>query len=131
MSQTIACVAIVVREYDEAVAYYTKVLGFELIEDTLLGNGKRWVVVRPQGSAGPSLLLARAATPEQVSRVGNQTGGRVFLFLHTDDFMRDYEGYRARGVAFTEAPRREAYGTVAVFTDLYGNKWDLVERKNV
>ena len=131
MSQAVACVAVVVRDYDDAVAFYTKALGFDLVEDTPLGNGKRWVVVRPPGSSGPSLLLAKAATPEQEGRVGNQTGGRVFLFLHTDDFWRDYHDLRARGVAFTEAPRHEAYGTVAVFVDLYGNKWDLVERKNV
>lgn len=130
MSHTIACVAVVVRDYDEAVAYYTKTLGFELVEDALLGNGKRWVVVRPAGSSGPSLLLAKAATPEQESRIGNQTGGRVFLFLHTNNFWRDYNDLCARNVLFSEAPRHEAYGTVAVFVDLYGNKWDLVERKS-
>ena len=128
MSLTIASVALIVRDYDEAIRYYTSILGFDRVEDTPLGNGKRWVVVRPAGSSGTSLLLARAATPEQESRIGNQTGGRVFLFLHTDDFWRDYNDLLARGVAFIEVPRQEAYGTVAVFTDLYGNKWDLVGR---
>jgi uncharacterized glyoxalase superfamily protein PhnB len=102
-------------------------MGFELIEDTDLREGKRWVVVAPPNSTGTSLLLARAATPEQQSRIGNQTGGRVFLFLHTDDFWRDYDAMRARGVTFETEPRREAYGTVAVFDDLYGNRWDLIE----
>jgi catechol 2,3-dioxygenase-like lactoylglutathione lyase family enzyme len=128
MGQTIAAVALVVRDYDEAVAWFTRVLRFTLAEDTPLGNGKRWVVVRPPGGAGPALLLARAATPEQEARVGDQTGGRVFLFLHTDDFGRDYDEMTARGVRFVEGPRREPYGTVAVFLDLYGNKWDLVQR---
>jgi catechol 2,3-dioxygenase-like lactoylglutathione lyase family enzyme len=128
MTQAIAHVALVVRDYDEAIAFYTGVMGFELAQDTPLGGGKRWVVVRPAGSSGTSLLLARAATPEQESRVGDQAGGRVFLFLHTDDFQRDYDTLTSRGVRFVEGPRREAYGTVAVFLDLYGNKWDLVER---
>ena len=119
-------VAIVVREYDEAIAFYRDALGFELVEDTDLGGGKRWVVVRPAGG-GTALLLARAATPEQSARVGDQTGGRVFLFLQTDDFGRDYRDLRARGVRFAEAPRDEPYGTVAVFEDLYGNRWDLVQ----
>jgi catechol 2,3-dioxygenase-like lactoylglutathione lyase family enzyme len=126
MPQTLARVALLVREYDEAVAYFTGVLGFELVEDTPLGNGKRWVVVRPRGPGGAELLLAKAANPKQLDRVGNQTGGRVFLFLRTDDFDRDYAAYRAKGVRFVEEPRREAYGTVAVFEDLYGNRWDLV-----
>jgi catechol 2,3-dioxygenase-like lactoylglutathione lyase family enzyme len=126
MPQTLARVALVVREYDEAVAYFTGVLGFELVEDTPLGNGKRWVVVRPRGPGGAELLLAKAANPKQLDRVGNQTGGRVFLFLRTDDFDRDYAAYRTKGVRFVEEPRREAYGTVAVFEDLYGNRWDLV-----
>jgi catechol 2,3-dioxygenase-like lactoylglutathione lyase family enzyme len=130
MSQTIGHVAIVVRDYDEAIAYYTNALGFDLIEDTPLGGGKRWVLVRPSGSDGTCLLLARAASPEQESRVGNQTGGRVFLFLHTDDFWRDYNAMKKRGVKFVQEPREEAYGTVVVFVDLYGNKWDLVERKS-
>jgi lactoylglutathione lyase len=129
MSQTIHHVALLVRDYDEAIAYFTQRLRFELVEDTELGGGKRWVLVAPPGRAGIALLLARAATPEQLDRVGNQTGGRVFLFLHTDDFWRDYRDMRSRGVQFTEEPRHEAYGTVAVFVDLYGNKWDLVEPK--
>jgi catechol 2,3-dioxygenase-like lactoylglutathione lyase family enzyme len=123
----LAHVAVVVRDYDEALAYYRGVLGFHVIEDTALGNGKRWVLVAPPGGRGASLLLAKAATAEQASRVGNQTGGRVFLFLHTDDFERDYREMQARGVQFVEPPRHEAYGTVAVFADLYGNRWDLVE----
>jgi catechol 2,3-dioxygenase-like lactoylglutathione lyase family enzyme len=129
MGQAIAHVAIVVRDYDEAIAYYTNALGFDLVEDTPLGAGKRWVLVRPPGSDGTCLLLARAASPEQESRIGNQTGGRVFLFLHTDDFWRDYNAMKTRGVQFIQEPREEAYGRVVVFVDLYGNKWDLVERK--
>jgi catechol 2,3-dioxygenase-like lactoylglutathione lyase family enzyme len=127
MGQTIGLVALVVRDYDEAIAFYTHTLGFELIEDTELGVGKRWVIVRPRGSIGTSLLLAKAVTPEQESRIGNQTGGRVFLFLRTDDCRRDYHDLRARGVVFSDAPRREPYGTVAVFVDFYGNRWDLLE----
>jgi catechol 2,3-dioxygenase-like lactoylglutathione lyase family enzyme len=128
MEQTIGLVALVVREYDEAIAFYTHTLGFELVEDTQLGGGKRWVIVRPRGPVGTSLLLAKAVTAQQKSRIGNQTGGRVFLFLHTDDCWRDYLDLKARGVVFTEAPRREPYGTVAVFVDLYGNRWDLLEK---
>jgi catechol 2,3-dioxygenase-like lactoylglutathione lyase family enzyme len=127
MNQSIAHVALVVRDYDEAIAFFTEVLGFDLIEDTPLGDGKRWVLVAPRGGGGAALLLARAATPEQASRIGNQTGGRVFLFLRTDDFWRDYNAMRERGVHFIEKPRHESFGTVAVFLDLYGNKWDLVE----
>ena len=122
-----SCVAVVVRDYDEAIAFYRDVLGFELIEDTALAGGKRWVRVGPRGGSGASLLLARAATAEQDTRVGNQTGGRVFLFLHTDDFWRDYRDLRSRGARFIEEPRHEEYGTVAVFVDLYGNRWDLVQ----
>jgi len=129
MEQTIACIALVVRDYDEAIAYYTQKLRFELLEDTPLGNDKRWVRVAPRGSRGTALLLARAVNPEQQSRVGNQSGGRVFLFLHTDDFQADYEALRARGVDFEQAPREESYGRVVVFRDLYGNRWDLVERR--
>jgi catechol 2,3-dioxygenase-like lactoylglutathione lyase family enzyme len=129
MGQKIAHVAIVVRDYDDAIAYYTNALGFDLVEDTPLGGGKRWVLVRPQGSDGTCLLLAQAASQEQESRVGNQTGGRVFLFLHTDDFWSDYNAMKTRGVQFIEEPREEAYGTVVVFVDHCGNKWDLVERK--
>jgi catechol 2,3-dioxygenase-like lactoylglutathione lyase family enzyme len=124
--QRIGAVTVVVRDYDEAKAWYTGVLGFGLVEDTPMGDGKRWLLVAPPG--GPNLLLARAATPEQESRIGDQTGGRVFLFLHTGDFWRDYEAMRSRGVIFQEAPREEAYGTVAVFEDLYGNRWDLLQR---
>ena len=131
MAQTLGYVALVVRDYDEALAYFTQSLGFTVAEDTVakdrLGNDKRWILVRPPGSRGTDLLLARASTPEETNRVGNQTGGRVFLFLHTDDFWRDYHEMLARGVKFSEAPRQEAYGTVAVFEDLYGNKWDLLE----
>ena len=128
MGVTIGRVAMLVRDYDEAIAYFTGRLGFSLLEDTDLGGGKRWVLVAPPGSARPALLLAKAVTPEQERHVGDQTGGRVFLFLETDDFWRDYRDMRSRGVNFTEEPRREAYGSVAVFIDLYGNKWDLVER---
>ena len=127
MQQSIAHIALVVRDYDEAIAYYTQVLGFELLEDTPLAPGKRWVLVAPRGNRGASLLLARAANPEQQSRIGNQTGGRVFLFLHTDDFQRDYQAFLAQGVHFVEAPRNEAYGSVVVFEDMYGNRWDLIE----
>src|SRR5437016_1401828 len=129
MMQRLGYVALVVRDYDEAIAFYTQSLQFQLIEDTDLGNGKRWVRVKPPGSDGTDLLLARAVHPEQSSRIGNQTGGRVFLFLHTDDFWRDYQEMTARGVKFREEPQQEAYGTVAVFEDLYGNKWDLLEPK--
>lgn len=117
-----------VRDYDEAIAFFTSAMGFQLIEDTPLGDGKRWVLVGPRGSTGSSLLLAQA-TQEQSSSIGNQSGGRVFLFLHTDDFGRDYRAMIAKGVKFSEEPRREGYGTVAVFEDLYGNKWDLLQPK--
>ena len=127
MTQKIGYVALMVRDYNEAIAYFTAVLGFELIEDSDLGGGKRWVLVAPPGEQGTRLLLARAATPEQAARIGDQTGCRVFLFLHTEHFWRDYETLQARGVQFVEAPRRERYGTVAVFVDLYGNRWDLLE----
>ena len=127
MSQKIGYVALVVRDYDEAIAYYTATLRFELIEDTDLGGGKRWVLVAPPGEGGTALLLARAANSEQATRIGNQTGGRVFLFLHTDDFWRDFNDLMARGVKFTEEPRRESYGTVVIFEDLYGNRWDLIQ----
>jgi catechol 2,3-dioxygenase-like lactoylglutathione lyase family enzyme len=131
MTQRLGHVALVVREYDEAIAFYTHSLGFQLIEDADLGNGKRWVLVRPPGSTGTDLLLARAVTLEQASRIGNQTGGRVFLFLHTDDFWRDYRAMTARGVKFVRPPSEESYGTVAVFEDLYGNKWDLIQPRLV
>jgi catechol 2,3-dioxygenase-like lactoylglutathione lyase family enzyme len=127
LTQSIANVAIVVRDYDEAIAYYTGTLGFQLVEDSALGNGKRWVLVAPPGSSGTRLLLAKGATSEQCSRIGNQTGGRVFLFLNTDDFDEDYAAMMARGVNFVEEPRQATYGTVVVFEDLYGNKWDLIQ----
>lgn len=129
MPQTIGHVALVVRDYDEAVAFFTEKLNFQLIKDTVVAPGKRWVLVRPPNSQGASLLLAQASTPEQVSHIGNQTGGRVFLFLHTDDFWRDYREFTARGVKFCRPPSEESYGTVAVFEDLYGNKWDLLQLK--
>ena len=133
MAQTLGYVALLVRDYDEALAFFTQSLGFIVVADSLAkdrnSQDKRWVLVRPPGSRGPDLLLARASTPEESSRIGNQTGGRVFLFLHTDDFSRDYRTMMARGVKFKEEPREESYGTVAVFEDLYGNKWDLLELK--
>ena len=129
MTQMLGQVALVVRDYDEALQFFTRTLNFNVIEDTRLSEGKRWVLVAPPGSRGRSLLLARAAAPEQVSRIGNQTGGRVFLFLYTDDFWRDYREMTARKVKFLRPPREEVYGTVAVFEDLYGNQWDLLERK--
>lgn len=124
--QSIAALALVVPDYDEAIHYYTQVLGFELCEDRAMEPGKRWVTVAPPGGSGPRLLLARAVNETQASRIGNQAGGRVFLFLHTDDFQRDHAAYSARGVVFTGAPRNEPYGTVAVFRDRYGNLWDLI-----
>jgi lactoylglutathione lyase len=127
VTQRIGYVALVVRDYDEAIAFYTEMLGFELIEDSSLGGGKRWVLVRPPGGGGTDLQLARAATSEQAAVIGNQTGGRVFLFLHTDDFWRDYDALAARGVQFIRPPSVDAYGMVAVFVDLYGNKWDLLQ----
>ena len=130
MKQSIAAVTLVVRDYDEALAFYVGTLGFTLIEDTFIeAQNKRWVVVAPPGSIGSRLLLARAVGAEQVSRIGNQTGGRVFLFLHTDDFWRDYEAYRRKGVVFVREAKQESYGTVAVFKDLHGNLWDLVQPK--
>jgi len=133
MPQTLSYVALLIRDYDEAIAFFTEKLGFELVEDSpskdRLGREKRWVLVAPPGSQGTSLLLARASTPEETSRIGNQTGGRVFLFLHTDNFWRDYRAMTARGVKFVREPREETYGTVAVFEDLYGNKWDLLGAK--
>lgn len=126
--QCIGAISLVVRDYDEAIAYYTGTLGFELLEDTARGADKRWVRVAPRGGGGGSaLLLARAVTPEQSACIGNQAGGRVWLFLHTDDFARDHRRMQARGVHFLEAPRVEDYGTVAVFEDLYGNRWDLLQ----
>lgn len=127
MSQKIGYVTLLVREYDEAIDYYSRVLGFELVEDTALSDTKRWVVVSPSGPAGTSLVLAKAVGPDQAARLGDQAGGRVFLFLHSDDFWRDYEDMKAKGVCFREVPRQEAYGIVAVFEDIYGNKWDLLQ----
>jgi catechol 2,3-dioxygenase-like lactoylglutathione lyase family enzyme len=127
VAQTITSVSLVVRDYDEAIVYFTGPLGFTVAEDSPLAGGKRWVRVAPPGGTGLSLLLARAVTPEQAARVGDQAGGRVFLFLHTDDFWTDYRAMRSRGVRFAEEPREEPYGTVAVFLDLYGNRWDLVQ----
>lgn len=127
MTQHIAAITLVVRDYDEAIAFYTETLGFDLLEDTPLGGGKRWILVSPPGNNGARLLLAKADGDEQAARVGNQTGGRVSLFLHTDDFRRDYRAYCDRGVKFREEPRDEPYGTVVVFEDLYGNLWDLVQ----
>lgn len=124
----IGAVTFLVRDYDEAIAWFRDALGFALVEDTPLGGGKRWVLVSP-GDRGTPLLLAEASTDEQQARIGDQTGGRVGFFLHTDDFARDHTRMRAAGVRFKEEPRREPYGTVAVFEDLYGNLWDLIEPK--
>jgi len=133
MAQTIGYVSLLVREHDKALAFFTRTLEFTVVGDKpakdRLGQDKRWVLVRPKGSQGTDLLLAKASTPEEHSRVGNQTGGRVFLFLHTDDFWRDYRALTARGVRFLSEPREEEYGTVAVFADLYGNEWDLLGLK--
>ena len=123
---TIAHIALTVREYDEAIRFYVDKLGFSLDEDTKLSEEKRWVLVSPPGSKGTQLLLARAVGEEQVKTVGNQTGGRVFLFLHTDDFDRDYTNFIEKGVEFVRGPNTEEYGKVAVFKDLYGNLWDLI-----
>jgi catechol 2,3-dioxygenase-like lactoylglutathione lyase family enzyme len=127
MNQRIAYVSLLVRDYDEAIAFYTQKLNFELLEDTILNAEKRWVIVAPRGASGCSLLLAKAATAEQVSCIGRQTGGRVFLFLFTDDFWRDYLQMQEREIKFVRPPAEEAYGTVAVFEDLYGNLWDLIQ----
>ena len=128
MTQSIVHVALVVRDYDEAIEFDTKKLNFTLVEDTYqLEQDKRWVIVAPPGSTGTSVLLARASKPEQETFVGNQTGGRVFLFLNTDDFWRDYNAMVSRGIAFVREPKAEPYGTVAVFKDLYGNLWDLLQ----
>jgi catechol 2,3-dioxygenase-like lactoylglutathione lyase family enzyme len=129
MKQTLGHVAMLVRNYDEALAFFTRTLQFTVVEDTRLTADKRWVLIAPPGSQGTTLLLAQAATPEQTSRIGNQTGGRVFLFLRTDDFWRDYREMTARKIKFIREPIEEAYGTVAVFEDLYGNQWDLLQLK--
>lgn len=129
MKQHIAHFALVVNDYDEAIEFYTQKLSFNLIEDTVLSDVKRWVLVAPKGSTECCILLAKAANEEQKSRVGNQTGGRVFMFLYTDDFWRDYHAMVANKINFIRPPHEEEYGTVAVFEDLYGNLWDLLERK--
>jgi uncharacterized glyoxalase superfamily protein PhnB len=133
MTRSIVSLALVVRDYDEAIAFFTDALRFTLIEDTPMGGGgrgdKRWVIVAPSGGQGATLLLAKAADDEQLAHVGNQSGGRVFLFLHTTDFEDDYRHMQAHGVKFAEEPREEVYGRVVVFFDLYGNKWDLVQPK--
>ncbi|WP_201243565.1 VOC family protein [Rheinheimera salexigens] len=127
MQQSIANIALVIADYDDAIAFYTQKLQFKLVEDTDLGAGKRWVQLSPPNSTGANLLLAKASNEQQLQSVGNQAGGRVFLFLHTNDFWRDYEFMQQQGVEFTEQPRTEQYGTVAVFKDLYGTKWDLLQ----
>jgi catechol 2,3-dioxygenase-like lactoylglutathione lyase family enzyme len=131
MKQHLALIALVVADYDEAIDFYTKILKFSLVEDTRMTEAKRWVVVAPPGSTGCNLLLAKAATDEQGTRVGNQTGGRVFLFLHTDNFERDYANLIANQVKIVRKPAQEPYGTVAVFADLYGNLWDLIEPRKI
>lgn len=127
MPQRIAAVTLIVPDYDDGIAYFCGVLGFDLVEDTPLGGEKRWVTVQPPGPAGTAVLLARADGEPQRARIGDQTGGRVFLFLHTDDFAADHERYVAAGVRFLEPPRSEPYGTVAVFEDAFGNRWDLLQ----
>jgi len=130
VKQSIGYVALVVRDYDEAIDFYVRTLDFVLIEDTFIeAQNKRWVLLAPPGSTESRLVIARAVGPEQESRIGNQTGGRVFLFLHTDDFWRDFRRYKERGVVFVREPKEEGYGTVAVFQDLYGNLWDLLQLK--
>jgi catechol 2,3-dioxygenase-like lactoylglutathione lyase family enzyme len=131
MKQSLGLVSLVVRDYDEAIAFYVGKLGFVLVEDSdVPAQSKRWVVVAPPGDAACRLLLARASSDEQATRIGNQTGGRVFLFLYTDDFARDYDAYRGKGIEFVRLPKDEPYGRVAVFKDLYGNLWDLVELRH-
>jgi catechol 2,3-dioxygenase-like lactoylglutathione lyase family enzyme len=129
MNQRIGQISLLVNDYDEAIEFYTRKLGFNLVEDTTLSPEKRWVVVSPKGSDSCNLLLAKASNEEQISRIGNQTGGRVFLFLYTDNFERDYSNLIEKGVKIIGEPRHEAYGSVLVFEDLYGNKWDMIETK--
>jgi catechol 2,3-dioxygenase-like lactoylglutathione lyase family enzyme len=130
MKQSIGYVALIVQDYDKAIKFYVDTLGFRLIEDTFIeAQNKRWVLVAPPGSTETRLLLARAVGAEQSSRIGNQTGGRVSLFLHTDDFWRDFNAFKSKGVVFVRDPKEESYGTVAVFRDLYGNLWDLLQLK--
>lgn len=130
MQQYITHFALVVKDYDEAIAFYTQKLHFNLLEDSVLSETKRWVLVAPPGARECSILLAKAATDEQQTRVGNQTGGRVFMFLNTDDIWRDYKDMTAKNIRFIRTPQEEAYGTVAVFEDLYGNLWDLIQQKS-
>lgn len=130
MKQSIIHIALVVREYDEALDFYVGTLGFKLVEDTYIPEqDKRWVLIEPPGASGTQLLLARGVGEDQISRIGNQTGGRVFLFLRTDDFWRDYHAYKEKGIIFVREPKEESYGTVAVFQDLYGTLWDLIQYK--
>jgi catechol 2,3-dioxygenase-like lactoylglutathione lyase family enzyme len=128
MKQHLAHIALIVRDYDDAIQFYTENLNFTVVEDTVLSETKRWVLLAPEGSKECCLLLAKAVGEEQKSRIGDQTGGRVFLFLYTDNFRRDYEAMVRKGVEFVREPKVETYGTVAVFKDLYGNLWDLIER---
>ena len=130
MKQHIAHISLVVEDYDDAINFYTQKIGFELIEDTKLSEEKRWVLVKPKGATETAILLAKAANTEQKSRIGNQTGGRVFMFLYTDNFWRDYHLMVEKGVKFVREPKEEVYATVAVFADLYGNQWDLLEPKS-
>ena len=127
MQQYLAGISLVVNDYDEAIDFYTRKLSFTLLEDTRMSDTKRWVVIAPPGSTGCTLLLAKAANDAQKAVLGNQTGGRVFLFLHTDNFDRDYNQMQEAGIEFIESPRQEVYGKVVVFADLYGNRWDLIE----
>ena len=129
MQQYLAGISLVVNDYDEAIDFYTRKLSFTLLEDTRMSDTKRWVVIAPPGSTGCTLLLSKAGNDAQKAAVGNQTGGRVFLFLHTDNFDRDYNQMQEAGIEFIESPRQEAYGKVVVFADLYGNRWDLIEPK--
>ncbi len=130
MNRKIGAISLVVKDYDEAIQFYVEKLNFRLIEDTKLDDTKRWVLIAPSKSAETNILLAQATTPQQKQAIGNQTGGRVFLFLHTDDFWKDYNDMKSKGVSFLEKPREEIYGTVVVFEDLYGNTWDLIEIKD-
>ncbi|MDB4473694.1 VOC family protein [Opitutaceae bacterium] len=130
MNQFIGAISLVIPDYENAIDFYVTTLGFTLVEDTDLGSGKRWVLVAPPGSTEARLLLAKADSRSQAGAIGNQTGGRVFLFLNTDDFARDHAAFLHRGVQFLESPRNEPYGTVAVFQDPFGNKWDLIEPRN-
>jgi catechol 2,3-dioxygenase-like lactoylglutathione lyase family enzyme len=131
MKQSLGLVSLVVREYEEALDFFVGKLGFAVVEDRPVPEqAKRWVVIAPPGSGGAHLLLGRASSPEQETRIGNQTGGRVFLFLYTDDFWRDYNAYQSKGIVFVRAPQEQPYGTVAVFQDLYGNLWDLVQLRS-